>query len=261
MPLGSPGGALPAGGPVVAVLAGAGLGGRCRRYAARWPLLAGGRGCRYGRRRCHAVRMTALRPSAIAVLGMLRGRRVGPPAGAPVGRGDRHPDQPLDVAQEGAFLVIAERDRHAVGAGARGAADAVDVAFRDVRQIVVEHVADAVDVDAAGGDVGGDQGAQLAVTEVGEHALALVLRLVAVDRLGEKSGLFQAAHDLVGAVLGAGEHQHAVDRLALEQLGQQRRLGGLVGQDDALLRCARRWSPAASPRRGPDRAASGRRAG
>ena len=46
-----------------------------------------------------------------------------------------------------------------VGAGARGAADAVDVAFRDVRQIVIEDMGDAVDVDAAGGDVGRDQDA------------------------------------------------------------------------------------------------------
>ena len=89
------------------------------------------------------------------------------------------------------FLVIAERDRDAVGAGARGAADAVDVGFRDVRQVVIDDVADAVDVDAAGGDVGGDQDAQLAVAEVGERALALVLRLVAVDGLGGDAGLLQ----------------------------------------------------------------------
>ena len=36
-------------------------------------------------------------------------------------------------------------------------------------------------------------------------------------------------------MLGAGEHQHALDRFALEQLGQQRRLRCLFGQDDALL--------------------------
>ena len=48
------------------------------------------------------------------------------------------------------------------------------------------------------------------------------------------AGLLQAAHDLVGAVLGAGEHQHAVDRFALEQFGEQRRLGGLLGVDHAL---------------------------
>src|SRR5665647_1620507 len=178
--------------------------------------------------------MAALRPAAIAVLGMLRGRCVGPSAGAPVGGGDRHPDQPFDIAQEGAFLVIAERDRHAIGAGARGAADAVDVAFRDVRQIVIEHVADAVDVDAAGGNVGGDQSAQLAVTEGGEHALALVLRLVAVDRLGAEAGLLQMADALVGAMLGAGKHQHAIGGLGLERLDQKVVLGRLLGQNDAL---------------------------
>jgi len=141
---------------------------------------------------------------------------VRPPACAAVGRRDRHADQPLDVAQIGAFLVIAERDRYAIGAGACRAADAMDVGFRDVRQIVIEHVADAVHIDAAGSDIGGDQGAQLAVAEGREHAFALALRLVAVDRLGGKAGLLQAAHHLVGAVLGAGKHQHALDRLALE---------------------------------------------
>ena len=55
---------------------------------------------------------------------------------------------------------VAERDRDAVGAGARGAADAVHVALRDVRQVEVDDVADAVDVDAAGGDVGRDQRAR-----------------------------------------------------------------------------------------------------
>ena len=85
--------------------------------------------------------------------------------------------------------MIAERDRDAVGAGARGAADAVDVALRNVRQVVVDDMGDAVDVDAAGGDVGGDQRPQLAVAEGGERALALVLRLVAVDRLGRDAGL------------------------------------------------------------------------
>ena len=55
--------------------------------------------------------------------------------------------------------------------------------------------------------------AQLAVAEGREHALALVLRLVAVDGLGGEAGFLQRAHDLVGAVLGAGEDQHAIGRL------------------------------------------------
>ena len=52
----------------------------------------------------------AVRPSAGAVGRMAGacGRGFRPPAGAPVGGGDRHPDHLLDVAQEGCFLVIAE---------------------------------------------------------------------------------------------------------------------------------------------------------
>ena len=73
------------------------------------------------------------------------------------GGGDRHPDQLLDIAQERQLVVRAQRDRDAIGAGARGAADAVHVAFRHVRQVEVDDVGDAVDVDAAGGDVGRDQ--------------------------------------------------------------------------------------------------------
>ena len=63
----------------------------------------------------------------------------------------------FDVAHERHFVAADQRDGDAFRAGARRAADAVDVALRDVGQVEVDDVADAVDVDAARGDVGGDQ--------------------------------------------------------------------------------------------------------
>ncbi len=81
------------------------------------------------------------------------------------------------------------------------------------------------DVDAAGGNVGGDQGADLAGTERGQHPLTVILRLVAMDRVGGDAGPCEALHHLVRAVLGAGEDQRAIDRLLLEKLCQQ---GGLA---------------------------------
>ena len=89
--------------------------------------------------------------------------------------------------------MIAERDRHTLRAGPCRAADAVHVALRNVGQIVVDHVADALNVDAARRDVGRDQCAQLAGAERAEHALALVLRLVTADRLSRKAGVMQAS--------------------------------------------------------------------
>ena len=60
-----------------------------------------------------------------------------------------------------------ERDRDAVGAGAAGAADAVHVVFGALRQIEVDDVRDAGDVDAARGDVGRHQQAHLAAAQAG----------------------------------------------------------------------------------------------
>src|SRR5688500_3532406 len=156
----------------------------------------------------------ALRPAAM----LARGRagaalteRNGGAVGVLLHHRHRLADQLLDVAQKRPLLDIAERDRHAVGASARGAADAVDIALRHVRQLEVDDVADAVDIDAAGGDVGGDQDPDLALAEAQQRPLALALRLVAVDRVGVDAGLGQLLGDAVGAVLGAGEHQDAAD--------------------------------------------------
>src|SRR5690606_41875194 len=52
------------------------------------------------------------------------------------GPGPRHA---LDVAHISAFVGGDEADRLALGAGARGAADAVDILFRDVRNLEVDH--------------------------------------------------------------------------------------------------------------------------
>src|SRR3569623_2206154 len=103
--------------------------------------------------------------------------------------------QPLDVAQIGVFLTCDERDRGAFGASACGAADAMDIGFRHDRQIEIEDVGDAVDIDAACGDIGRDQGADVAVTERGLHALTEVLRLVAVDGVCRDTSFFEAADD------------------------------------------------------------------
>src|SRR3989440_11314800 len=74
-------------------------------------------------------------------------------------------DKPLDVAKVRA--VFARDERHGLAAFPRaaGAADAVDVVFRDVRQVVVDDVRQRLDVEAARGDVGGDEHLQLAVLE------------------------------------------------------------------------------------------------
>ena len=142
--------------------------------------------------------------------------------------GDLLADQLFDIAQERPFVLGAERDRLAIGAGARRPPDAVDIGFRHVRQFIVDDMRHAGHIDAARRDIGRHQHAAGAGLEVGERAFALRLALVAMDRFGNDAGIAELADDPIGAMLGAGEHQRAVDRLVLEHELQQRRLFGLV---------------------------------
>ena len=72
------------------------------------------------------------------------------------------PARSFDIA---ALALRAEGGRGAAGAGASGSSDAMDEVFGNLRQIVVHHVRDAFDVNAARGDVGGDQNAIVAFLE------------------------------------------------------------------------------------------------
>ena len=73
-----------------------------------------------------------------------------------------------------------EGDADAGAPGAAGRPDAVDVVLAGGRGVEVDDVRDVVDVDAAGGDVGGDERVDLARVEAAQRLLALALGLVAV---------------------------------------------------------------------------------
>ena len=126
----------------------------------------------------------------------------------------------LDRLQQVALARGDERDRVAAAAGPAGAADAVHVGLGVGRDVVVDDVADPVDVEAAGRDVGGDQDVELALLELVDRLLALGLHDVAVDRRrGEAAGP-QLLGQRLGLVLGADEDDHPLEVLDLEDPGE-----------------------------------------
>src|SRR3546814_8881887 len=75
-------------------------------------------------------------------------------------------------------------------------------------------MADTRHVDTARGDVGRDEQLDVARTESLKRMGALRLALVAMDRHRLDAGAREVAHDAVGAMLGAGEDQRAIDIFA-----------------------------------------------
>ena len=143
--------------------------------------------------------------------------------------------QLFDVREVRALRLVAERDRRALLPCSAGAADAVDIGLRNVRQVEIDNERQLADVDAACGDVGRNEHRDLALLEVGERTLTLVLRLVAMDGAREDARSVEVACHAVRAVLGAGKDESLVDVRLVDELGQQRALFGLLNEVDLLL--------------------------
>ncbi len=80
-------------------------------------------------------------------------------------------DHLLDATQGTAFISIAECQSDPFGAGSARSTDSMDVILRFHREVIVDDVRDVVDIDAASGDVGGDQDSRPSITETVEGSL------------------------------------------------------------------------------------------
>jgi hypothetical protein len=116
-------------------------------------------------------------------------------------------NEPFDRVQVGPLFGIAKRNRMPARARACGAADAVHVRLGLMRQVVVEHVRDVIDIDAARRDITGNQNRRLARLEVRQRSLPRVLRLVPVNRLRTDARLVKLPHYAIGAMLRPRKHE------------------------------------------------------
>src|SRR6266508_2859947 len=101
------------------------------------------------------------------------------------------------------------RERHGDAglAGTSGATDAVSECLGILGEVVVHDVADVLDVQAARGEVRGDEDLDLAALELVERALALPLREVAMDRRDVLPAAQQGLQQAVDAAFGVPEDQ------------------------------------------------------
>ena len=91
-------------------------------------------------------------------------------------------DQPLYGSNVSVILGNADRYRDASAAGSACSSDAVDVVFRIVRHIEIEHMADIRDVQAARGHVGSDEEPDGSILEFRHCSGSHGLIQISVDR-------------------------------------------------------------------------------
>ena len=120
----------------------------------------------------------------------------------------------------------------------------MDVGFGHLRQVVVEYVAQLLDIDAPGGDIGGDQHRNFVFLKLLQGGLPGRLGFIPMDGQRRDTLPGQLLDHPVGAVLGAGKHQGGGRVDLLEQVGEQlpflRPLDKINALVNLLHRCGRR---------------------
>lgn len=128
-----------------------------------------------------------------------------------------------------------QRDRQALGAGATGPADAVHVLVAAARHVEVDHQVQAFDVQAACGDVGGDEDLHRALLQALDGQLAVLLVLLAMQDEDLVLVGDQPPGQAIGGDPGIGEDDGlGVGLVAQQPLQQLFLVRHVVGGDDLL---------------------------
>ena len=118
-------------------------------------------------------------------------------------------EEPLNADQIARFALITKGVSEPFSPSPRSPTDAMDVHLGFVWEIVVEHVRDVFDIDAAAGDIGGDENKDFAVLESSQCLGSCRLALVAVDGICWNTHLGKLFCEAIGPVLGACEDDSA----------------------------------------------------
>ena len=109
------------------------------------------------------------------------------------------------------------------------------IGLRHIRQIIVDHAGQLVDIDASGRYIRRDQYPQLFILKIVQRPLPGALGFVSVDRLGDHIALRQLPDHPVCPVLRARKYQRRVGIFCLQNMKQQILFIPLVHKIQILL--------------------------
>src|SRR5690606_9696183 len=127
-------------------------------------------------------------------------------------------DQLLDPAKFPHVLLAHERDGLTLLRGPSGAAHAVYIVLRVLRNIIVDYQVDVIDVDPPADDIRGHQDPHLPVAEVKHHLFSYPMLQVAVHCLVTESELVQVACVFLHLNLATGKNDDAGSLIRFEDV-------------------------------------------
>ena len=134
--------------------------------------------------------------------------------------GDRLASCPLDGCQHASFSGCDEKDRLTHATGTTGTANAVDIGFCIVRNVVIDDMADALDIQPSGCDIGGNDDIQGSGFQAFHSFLTQSLGHVTVEGCAGETSRFQLLRKFNRCDFGPYEDNHALDLFRFEDTGE-----------------------------------------
>lgn len=130
-------------------------------------------------------------------------------------------NQVFNIRQDIHFICTDKRYCDAGRTRSTRSANAMNIVFRHIRQIVVDDMGQFRDVDAARRDIGRHQHFNLTFLEFGQSTRSCALAFVTVNRRRIDVIFFQLCDQPVCTPLGASENKNLIPAIAANQVCQQ----------------------------------------
>lgn len=143
-------------------------------------------------------------------------------------------DEFLDISEKLEIIVFTEAKCNPSRPCASRPSDTMDIAFRDIWDVIVDHIFESIDIDPTGRDIRRDEDTSRSALEVRERTFPIVLRLISVDRFGTDIFFREKSGDLIRSVLGPREDEDIFDTNILEDMDDERIFVHFVDVIDVL---------------------------
>jgi len=150
-------------------------------------------------------------------------------------RGKPAPEQIFDFTEQRCLLGGHEGDCFAARSGTPSPPNAMHIVLGDMGQIEIDNVREAVDVEAACGDVRCHQNPNFSPLEARERARTSILALVAVYRGRCYLLTLELSRKPISTVLRTCEDEHLLPSAAMDQFHEQVGLAASISGVDDLI--------------------------
>lgn len=143
-------------------------------------------------------------------------------------------DELLDISEVSDIVIVTERYRDSLGPGSPSPTDTVDIGFGNIRDIVVDHIFECINIDPPRGDIGCDKHASGLFFEIGECSLSIILGFIPMNSFCDNPSSNQKFHNLIRSVLRPRENEHILDLRVLEQVDDEAVFTAFIDMIDVL---------------------------